>query len=167
MFSVYLYFEGEAEKRKRFRIQRAQIFEPRRRPNTKDLELDPSQCNALYAALTQKISVIQGPPGTGKTYLGLRIVQALLKNKRFWMGNSQASPILVICYTNHALDQFLEGISKFTRQIVRVGSQSKCAALESFSLMAWKKRSSGFGGVQQDTRRWIFEIHDTLRECER
>ncbi len=94
---------GEAEKRRRFRIQRAQIFEPRRRPNGKDLELDPSQCAALYAALTQKISVIQGPPGTGKTYLGLRIVQALLKNKRCWMGNSQSSP--TIAYPSHLLHQ--------------------------------------------------------------
>lgn len=34
---------------------------------------------------------------------------ALLNNANFWkQGNS---PILVVCYTNHALDQFLEGKS--------------------------------------------------------
>jgi hypothetical protein len=110
--------------------------------------------------------VIQGPPGTGKTYLGLRIVQTLLKNKRFWADpKARSSPILVICYTNHALDQFLEGIAKFTQQIVRIGSQSKCAALEPFSLMAWKKRS-GRSDVQQETRSWIYDIQDKLREYE-
>jgi superfamily II DNA/RNA helicase len=110
--------------------------------------------------------VIQGPPGTGKTYLGLRIVQTLLKNKHIWIdGRVRSSPILVICYTNHALDQFLEGISKFTQQIVRIGGQSKCAALEPFSLMAWKKRPGH--GVQRDTRRWIFEIYEKLREFDK
>ena len=172
----------------RLRIQQVEILEPNGRPDANDLGLDPSQCAALYAALTQKISVIQGPPGTGKTYLGLRIVQCLLKNKRFWIEPPQerlayrsyvprrqrydpvnlrrrSSPILIICYTNHALDQFLEGIAKFTKQIVRIGSQSKCAALETFSLMAWKKRPKY--GVQRDTRRWIFEIQDKLREYEK
>jgi superfamily II DNA or RNA helicase len=80
-------------------------------PDAKTLGLDPSQAGALYAALTRKLVVIQGPPGTGKTYLGLKIVQALLHNKKYWVGveKPQPSPILVICYTNHALDQFLEG----------------------------------------------------------
>ena len=150
----------------RLRIQQVEILEPNGRPDANDLGLDPSQCAALYAALTQKISVIQGPPGTGKTYLGLRIVQTLLKNKRFWVDpKARSSPILVICYTNHALDQFLEGIAKFTQQIVRIGSQSKCAALEPFSLMAWKKRS-GRSDVQQETRSWIYDIQDKLREYE-
>jgi hypothetical protein len=99
-------------------------------------------------------------------YLGLRIVQTLLTNKRYWIDDqTQLSPILVICYTNHALDQFLEGIAKFTRNIVRIGSQSKCSALEPFTLMAWKKRSRVLGrGVQQETRSWIFDIQDKLRK---
>lgn len=42
----------------------------------------------------------------GKTYVGLKIAKALLKNHAVWSANS---PMLVVCYTNHALDQFLEG----------------------------------------------------------
>jgi superfamily II DNA or RNA helicase len=80
-------------------------------PDNETLGLDPSQADAFYAALTRRLVVIQGPPGTGKTYLGLKIVQTLLINKQYWvpMGKPQPTPILVICYTNHALDQFLEG----------------------------------------------------------
>jgi superfamily II DNA or RNA helicase len=80
-------------------------------PDAETLGLDSSQAEALYAALTKKLAVIQGPPGTGKTYLGLKIVQALLHNWQYWEGveKRQPTPILVICYTNHALDQFLEG----------------------------------------------------------
>ncbi|KAI9558322.1 hypothetical protein GHT06_015075 [Daphnia sinensis] len=150
----------------KLRMREAPILEPSLRPTADELGLDPSQCAALYVALTQKISVIQGPPGTGKTYLGLRIVHTLLKNKQHWNGErfARSSPILVICYTNHALDQFLEGISEFTNKIVRIGSQSKCAALEPFSLAAWKKQPGRYS--QQDTRRWIFEINDKLREID-
>lgn len=53
--------------------------------------------------LTKEISIIQGPPGTGKTYVGSHAVKILLQNKQYYTG-----PILVVCYTNHALDQFLE-----------------------------------------------------------
>lgn len=42
----------------------------------------------------------------GKTYVGLKIAQALLDNHQAW---SSGRPMLVVCYTNHALDQFLEG----------------------------------------------------------
>ena len=80
-------------------------------PDAETLGLDPSQAEALYAALTRKLVVIQGPPGTGKTFLGLKIVETLLNNRQYWVGveKPQHTPILVICYTNHALDQFLEG----------------------------------------------------------
>ena len=65
-------------------------------PDAETLGLDPSQANALYAALTRKLVVIQGPPGTGKTYLGLKIVQTLLHNRKYW-AKPQPTPILVIC----------------------------------------------------------------------
>ena len=76
-------------------------------------------------ALTRELAVIQGPPGTGKTYIALKVVRCLLDNSRFWFGNStKGCPILVICYTNHALDQFLEGIiQNVPEKIVRLGSR--------------------------------------------
>ena len=91
---------------------------------------------------------------------GLRIVQSLLRNKSQWYGeftaqniptmsfqrtlkrnrqahdfqnfqsNDQRSPIVVICFTNHALDQFLEGIHVTTDRIVRIGGQSKSPILK-------------------------------------
>lgn len=45
----------------------------------------------------------------GKTYVGLKIAQALLMNQNLWADESDTAPMLVVCYTNHALDQFLEG----------------------------------------------------------
>lgn len=76
------------------------------------LKLDDSQMEALQFALTRELAIIQGPPGTGKTYVGLKIIQALLTNESVWQISLQKFPILVVCYTNHALDQFLEGIYK-------------------------------------------------------
>ena len=90
-------------------------------PSEDEIELDQSQLDAIQMALTQEIAVIQGPPGTGKTYIGLRIVEALLRNRSIWDPEKE-SPILVMCLTNHALDQFLEGILKQTSLLIEADS---------------------------------------------
>ena len=54
------------------------------------------------------------------------------KNKTESVPNA---PILVVCYTNHALDQFLEGIAQFHREgLVRVGGRSSVKSLENYNL---------------------------------
>lgn len=138
-------------------------------PDPEILGLDPSQANALHVALTHQVVVIQGPPGTGKTYLGLKIVHTLLHNRKFWTGvvKPQPTPILVICYTNHALDQFLEGIMKFTQKIVRIGGQSKCAALEPFSLREWRKTATAMRIRPARYRNWLNEAWGKLKEIKR
>mmetsp|Transcript_59595 Transcript_59595/g.172594 ORF Transcript_59595/g.172594 Transcript_59595/m.172594 type:complete len:1690 (+) Transcript_59595:340-5409(+) len=94
------------------------------------LDIDPSQLEAINHSLTHAMSLVQGPPGTGKTWVGLKIVQALLDNTR----EVRHSPILVVCYTNHALDQFLEGIFKFCERIARIGSRSKSEVMKARNL---------------------------------
>ena len=79
-------------------------------PDRKSLGFNESQMRAFKLALTKEFAVIQGPPGTGKTYVGLKIAQALLQNTSFWQKRGERSPILMVSYTNHALDQFLEGL---------------------------------------------------------
>jgi hypothetical protein len=88
--------------------------------------LDDSQYEAYRYALTNKIAILQGPPGTGKTYIGCLITRILLSNIN--------TPILVVCYTNHALDQFLKHISKFEQNIIRIGARCKDEELEKFML---------------------------------
>ena len=112
-----------------------QLLDPRAWPHHEEVDLDRSQLAAVQMALTQELSLIQGPPGTGKTYIGLKIVEILLQNKNVWDPNT-TSPILVVCYTNHALDQFLEGILKFNNKtkIVRIGGRSKSNELEPYML---------------------------------
>ncbi|KAJ5545400.1 hypothetical protein N7461_007704 [Penicillium sp. DV-2018c] len=93
--------------------------------------LDYGQCQGLIAALTREYALIQGPPGTGKSYLGVKIVQALLEIKK----TAKLNPIIVMCYTNHALDQFLNhlldvGIEK----IIRMGGRSQAPELEGKNL---------------------------------
>lgn len=96
-----------------------QILEPESWPRADSVSLNQSQLIAIQAALTEEFVVIQGPPGTGKTYVGLKIVQALLQNQDYWRRNQMsAGPMLVVCYTNHALDQFLEGNCKCQERAV-------------------------------------------------
>ena len=99
--------------------------------------LDPSQKSALRAALTNELALIQGPPGTGKTYIGLKIVEALLNNTHQLGMNG---PIVVVCCTNHALDQFLEGILEIKNRrrkmisIQRIGSRCKSEKVKEYSI---------------------------------
>ncbi|XP_014216560.1 NFX1-type zinc finger-containing protein 1-like [Copidosoma floridanum] len=131
-------------------------------PSATELELDDSQYQAFKSAITQKLAIIQGPPGTGKTFLALQIVQALLENKSKWL---HYGPIVVVCLTNHALDQFLEGILCHTKSIARVGSRSKSENLEPYSL---KERRKDFykhpANSYMSQLRWM--IGDLLREIE-
>uniref|UniRef100_A0A915ELC8 DNA2/NAM7 helicase helicase domain-containing protein n=1 Tax=Ditylenchus dipsaci TaxID=166011 RepID=A0A915ELC8_9BILA len=95
------------------------------------LKMDQSQFEALRYSLNTELTIIQGPPGTGKTYIGLQIAKLLLKNRQLWNNAGDRRPMLVVCYTNHALDQFLEGINTFLDDgIVRIGGRSKNKNME-------------------------------------
>ncbi|XP_053665648.1 NFX1-type zinc finger-containing protein 1 [Anopheles marshallii] len=88
--------------------------------------MNMSQFEAFRMALVNRFTLIQGPPGTGKTFIGLRIVETLLANT--------SEQILLICLTNHALDQFLCGVTRFTDSIVRMGGQSKHPLLDAYNV---------------------------------
>lgn len=106
-------------------------------PSCDQLKLDESQYVAFKDAITQEFAIIQGPPGTGKTFLASEIARTLLENAEYWR---IFGPMVVVCLTNHALDQFLEGILKYTESIVRVGSRSKNENLKKYSLMEQRKK---------------------------
>lgn len=112
-------------------------------PSHEDVGLDLHQYNAMQAALTRSFCIIQGPPGTGKTYIGLQIVKIILNNMEDY--NYINYPILVISYTNHALDQFLEGILDFTTDIIRLGGQSRSEKLNFFNMkeVKFSRRKTG------------------------
>jgi len=122
-------------------------------PPIEDTVLDKSQLEALKNALTHEVAVVQGPPGTGKTYIGLKIVQALLENSKYWslkvnkparVNRPSGGPILIMCFTNHALDQFLEGIMAINKDIrlIRIGSRCKNEAIKNCSLFNVMKDKS-------------------------
>ncbi|KAL7627407.1 hypothetical protein AAE478_001600 [Parahypoxylon ruwenzoriense] len=84
----------------------------------KPISLDPSQIKALIHGLTYQTCQIQGPPGTGKSLVGALLAKILLDKTN--------ETLLILSYTNHALDQFAEdlmdiGISQDV--IVRLGSK--------------------------------------------
>ncbi|KAK3493497.1 P-loop containing nucleoside triphosphate hydrolase protein [Neurospora crassa] len=83
------------------------------------ITVDLAQLESILHALTKPITLIQGPPGTGKSFIGAQIAKYLHK---------AGQRILVLSYTNHALDQFLEDLLdvKIPEQdIVRLGAKAK------------------------------------------
>ncbi|UJR28371.1 hypothetical protein I4U23_009614 [Adineta vaga] len=130
-------------------------------PNAKQLGLDQSQYQALQLALTKSVALIQGPPGCGKTFLGVRLAELFYHNRQRIAGCER--PILMICYTNHALDQFLSSIiqklSLQPGQVVRVGGRSTHTEIEPFLIQNLRQQ-------RRDARsknREISEKYDILR----
>ena len=124
------------------KVKKVSLLDEKTWPTAERMKLDLSQYEALKTALTKELAIIQGPPGTGKTYIGLKIVNCLLENKEFWNGiGRNNTPILVVCYTNHALDQFLEGIIESCPDgLVRVGGRSKSEILKTISLNELRRK---------------------------
>ncbi|KAF9184974.1 hypothetical protein BGZ51_003012 [Haplosporangium sp. Z 767] len=93
--------------------------------------LDDTQASSLVDTLCREVALISGPPGTGKTKIGVDLMRVLLHNS----SAMNCGPIVCICYTNHALDQFLEHLlDENITDIVRVGTRSKSIRLENCNL---------------------------------
>ncbi|KAF8321989.1 P-loop containing nucleoside triphosphate hydrolase protein [Cantharellus anzutake] len=113
--------------------------------------LDVSQRTSFIASLSQRLSLIQGPPGTGKSFIGALLAKALYTYTK--------ERILVVCYTNHALDQFLEDLMKIgipSEQIVRLGGKAN-PAMDKLSL---------YGEARKKYKRTHGDWND-IREAER
>ncbi|KAG8519603.1 NFX1-type zinc finger-containing protein 1 [Galemys pyrenaicus] len=149
------------------RYSKVNVLDPSQWPSKEVLELDDSQMQALQFALTRELAIIQGPPGTGKTYVGLKIVQALLTNTSVWQIGIQRFPILVVCYTNHALDQFLEGIYKCQKtSIVRVGGRSNSEILRQFTLRELRNKREFHRDLPMHLRRAYMNIMTEMKSLE-
>jgi hypothetical protein len=129
--------------------------------------MDKGQAEAFVTALSSQIACIQGPPGmsminilgTGKSFVGTKIVQAMIQNKR---KISETSPIFLICYTNHALDQFIEELLDLgITDICRLGSRSNSERIQKLSLRNQEHLSKPRGGRREE-RNCI----KVIEECE-
>ena len=132
--------------------------------------LDDSQKKALHMALTSELALIQGPPGAGKTYVGLKIIQTLLQNRHFWEYQAQGKcPIIIVCYTNHALDQFLEGLIDLrlpNTDIVRVGGRCNSEKVKKFKLREIEKEYHREHGHFHHNPRHLVNTHKTVEVLE-
>ncbi|KAI0869260.1 P-loop containing nucleoside triphosphate hydrolase protein [Hypoxylon argillaceum] len=114
---------------------------------SQSISLDSSQVQALVHGLTYQVSLIQGPPGTGKSLVGALLTKVLLDNTD--------ETLLVLSYTNHALDQFTEDLMDIgidSNKIVRLGSKS---TLQTAPLLL-----SAQSDISIERRRGRFELID-------
>ncbi|KAL3665452.1 hypothetical protein V7S43_009487 [Phytophthora oleae] len=89
--------------------------------------LERDQAKALVQALCSQVACIQGLPGSGKSFIGSMLTRIIVE--------AQISPVLVVCYTNHALDQFLCHLLDIgITSLVRIGGQCKETRLEKYNL---------------------------------
>ncbi|KAF9023025.1 P-loop containing nucleoside triphosphate hydrolase protein [Hymenopellis radicata] len=113
-----------------FRFQLTSLLPPR------SSTLDPSQASTIIDALTRQICLVQGPPGTGKSYTGKELLRVLLANN--------VKPIVLIAFTNHALDHMLLDVleARITSKMVRLGSRSSDERIAQYNLSKLEEEGS-------------------------
>lgn len=75
------------------------------RKKDSDLKVDHEQYIALKHSIPYDLTLVNGAPGTGKTHFARELLRVLVTKEK-------VEPIIVITFTNHALDSFLEGVVK-------------------------------------------------------
>lgn len=120
------------------------------------LSFNDSQYDAFKLSLSHEFAVVQGPPGTGKTYLGIKVAKTLFENLK----TVEGCLMLVICYTNHALDQFLEALLDVTDSMVRIGGQSRNPAMDEINLTKLRRNIS----LNCNSQRSFFDQKIELKE---
>ena len=78
------------------------------------LSLNLNQQKAVFAALSQRLTMIHGPPGTGKTHVACEIAQQQLYR-------DGENPILVVAETNMAVDNLCEKLLSRDIHVIRIG----------------------------------------------
>ena len=110
------------------------------RPTTLDVlkrqtTLDEGQAVAFRDSLMREFACTQGPPGCGKTFLGVQLAKTLLESR------SSEKPILLVCLTNHALDNFLKDLRHAgVAGLLRIGSGSKEEWTDSINLRNLRRK---------------------------
>ena len=87
--------EVSAEAKARVRAEHARLEAARAALG--ELKLNPSQEQAVGAALTQRLTLVQGPPGTGKTRVACEMI-------KLWVRAMRLTPVLVVADSNVAVD---------------------------------------------------------------
>jgi hypothetical protein len=99
------------------------------------------------------LACIQGPPGIGKSFCGVKLILVLLDNNTS-QTHPKLGPILIVCHTNHVLDQLLEPlVLAGVKQVVRIGSRSKSELLAPLNLNEIV-RNEGFRTKQEKITIW-------------
>ncbi|KAI8974770.1 hypothetical protein BD414DRAFT_424028 [Trametes punicea] len=102
----------------------------------RDSVLDPSQAEAMVDTLTRELELIQGPPGTGKSFTAKEILRVLFTSK--------IKPVVLIAFTNHALDHMLTSVldANITDKVVRLGTRSSDERISQYTLDKLEKIAS-------------------------
>ncbi|KAL0062664.1 hypothetical protein AAF712_010501 [Marasmius tenuissimus] len=118
--------------------------------------LDDSQCDAMVDVLTREVALIQGPPGTGKSFTGKEILRVLFKSK--------VKPVVLIAFTNHALDHMLLSLldAGITTNFVRIGSRTTDERIAEYTLDQLEQVSQ-----QTSARRSIGKVFREMKELEK
>jgi hypothetical protein len=100
----------------------------------------------------------------------VKLVELLLLNRHLWwnrVDDKKRRPILMVCYTNHALDQFLEYCVRecgLKNGVVRIGSRCENENIQPFLLSNIKRNKSVMNGA--NNKQLIQEQRQKFKDLE-
>ena len=102
--------------------------------------------------------MIQGPPGTGKSFVGVLLMEIFLL--------STDETILIVTFTNHALDDILEDLlNRGITDLVRIGGRSRSNCLSEYNLRELGRSGKAPFSWEQ-TRRYA-QLKTVIEEAEK
>lgn len=103
-----------------------------------------TQLETFLKSLKNAVHCTHGPPGSGKSFLGVALVLALIeiRNVARSSGVHNLGPILMLSYKNHALDEFLVDVLKWTQRPIRPGMMIRTGKPEHDKLHIYSEKSN-------------------------
>lgn len=110
--------------------QPVRVLDRRNWPVSESSDLEP-----LRHALTAEVALLKSPPGSEPVRVAQRLLRALVDNRAtVWKQRPlAAAPVLVLCHSDAALDDFLSGVVEHATA-VRVGGRCTRPALDRYDL---------------------------------
>lgn len=138
-----------------------------------------TQLESFLKSLKNAVHCTHGPPGSGKSFLGVALVLSLIeiRNVARSSGLFNLGPILMISYKNHALDEFLVDVLKWTQHAISPGMMIRTGKPEHEKLQNYSERSnrqqhlaeeelSKRISVLRESRKFNKDIRDIVRHLE-
>lgn len=121
-----------------------------------------TQLDAFVSSLWSPVHCTHGPPGSGKSFVGVALVLALvIIREQAKAEGIHLGPVLMLSYKNHALDEFLIDVLKWSPKPLSSGMMIRTGKPDKQELLNYTEKANP---AQQEAERILSDRIHVLRE---